>query len=238
MIVVLSGKSGAGKNAVMEKMIEEARGDILPLISATTRPMREGEINGKDYFFVSEEEFRKKEAEGQIIEKREYQSADGSVWHYGTMEFINAKGDYVKILDREGAEKFRERYGDECFLVYLDVDDKTRRERAERRGSFDADEWEKREKREKEEFRDIPFNYRAENYDLETAVYDIMDALETYKEAVRRKEIHRKENGVCDESRIIVYEETESGTGAVIFKYTTEKGIEAEEKFIDENFGR
>lgn len=234
MIVVLSGKSGAGKNAVMEKMIEEARGDILPLISMTTRPMREGEIDGKDYFFVSEEEFRAKEAEGKIIEKREYQSADGSVWHYGTMEFGDVKGDYVKILDRKGAEKFRERYGDECFLVYLDVDDKTRRERAERRGSFNEEEWEKREKREKEEFRDAPFNYRAENYDLETAVYNIMDALETYKEAVRRKEIQRKERGVCDESRIIVYEETESGTGAVIFKSNTEKSIEEEEKFIDE----
>lgn len=234
MIVVLSGKSGAGKNTVMEKMIEEARGDIMPLISMATRPMREGEIDGKDYFFISEEEFRQKEEEGKIIEKREYQSADGSVWYYGTMEFSDAQGDYVKILDREGAEKFRERYGDECFLVYLDVDDKTRRERAEKRGSFNEEEWEKREKREKEEFRDVPFNYRAENYDLETTVYNIMDALETYKEAVRRKEIHRKEKGVCDESRIIVYEETESGTGALIFKSTTEKGIEEEEKFVNE----
>ncbi len=238
MIIVLAGKSGAGKNAVMEKMLEEAMGDISPLISATTRPMREGEIDGKDYLFMTEEEFRAKDAEGKIIEQREYQSADGSVWHYGTMEFGEMQGDYVKILDREGAEKFRERYGDECFLVYLDVNDKTRRERAEKRGSFNEDEWNKREEREKEEFRDVPYNYRAENYDLETAVYNIMDAFETYKEAVRRKEITRKEMGMCDESRIIVYEETESGTGALIFKSTTEKSIEEEEKFLNIYFDR
>ena len=66
-LIVLSGPSGVGKGTVLKKLLKDYT-DIEYSISATTRPARKGEIDGKDYFFLSLEEFFQKVDNNQFIE--------------------------------------------------------------------------------------------------------------------------------------------------------------------------
>ncbi len=67
LLLVISAPSGTGKTTLCEKLLERFP-EIKFSVSATTRPPREGEKAGKDYLFLSEEEFRKKVDNGEMIE--------------------------------------------------------------------------------------------------------------------------------------------------------------------------
>lgn len=70
-LIVLSGPSGAGKSTVIAKLLQH-RDDICFSVSATTRQPRPGEVNGKDYFFVTRKEFEEMLAQGALLEHAEY----------------------------------------------------------------------------------------------------------------------------------------------------------------------
>lgn len=146
MIVFVCGKSGSGKNAIASALEDHGFSQIL---TTTTRPIRDGEMNFVDYNFVTKEEFEKLIAEDKLIEYRKYDTLVGGVpdtWYYGTTkEYLSDNMNYCMILTPEGISKFIDYYGkDKCFVVYLDVPDDVRRSRAEMRGTFDATEWDRR----------------------------------------------------------------------------------------------
>ena len=70
ILIVMSGFSGAGKGTIVKSLLEKH--DIFLSISCTTRKPREGEVDGKDYYFVTREEFEKMIREGEMIEWAEY----------------------------------------------------------------------------------------------------------------------------------------------------------------------
>ena len=70
-LVVVSGPSGAGKSTVLRKLIQTCDLPLEMSVSATTRPMRPGEVDGKDYRFVTKDEFLKMEAAGDFLETAE-----------------------------------------------------------------------------------------------------------------------------------------------------------------------
>ena len=69
-LVVISGPSGAGKTSICRKLAEDPRIDLS--VSATTRPMRKGEVDGIDYYFLSRKEFEDKVKAGDFLEWAEY----------------------------------------------------------------------------------------------------------------------------------------------------------------------
>jgi len=77
-IVVFAGPSGSGKDSIMNKIIEKTN-KVVKLTTATTRLPRKGEIDGKDYYFISKEEFKKGIKDGVIPE---YNIISGN--YYGT----------------------------------------------------------------------------------------------------------------------------------------------------------
>ena len=79
-IIVISGPSGAGKNTVYDELVKKSD-DIVQTVSATTRNPREGEVDGKDYYFISTEKFRELIDEGAFIEYVNYGSN-----YYGTLK--------------------------------------------------------------------------------------------------------------------------------------------------------
>lgn len=84
-IFVFMGKSSSGKDTLFKELLKSSEElDIVPYVLYTTRPMRENEENGKDYFFVSDETFDKLISEGKMIEYRAYNTVHG-VWKYGTV---------------------------------------------------------------------------------------------------------------------------------------------------------
>ena len=79
LLVVLSSPSGGGKTTVIKKIFEEKNPDYVYSISMTTRPIRKGEANGRDYWFVSFQEFEEILENDGFIEHEQVHD-----WHYGT----------------------------------------------------------------------------------------------------------------------------------------------------------
>lgn len=156
MIKLYFGKSSAGKDTFMKKAVAAG---AIPIISATTRPPRVGEVEGIDYYFKSDNEFKSMIDKNQLIEYRRYKTTVGgkkAIWFYGTPE-INGdikNNTYVGILDIDGVKSFLNRYGsDDIELIYVEVsDDNVRETRARFRGSFDEIEWERRKLDDEEKF--------------------------------------------------------------------------------------
>ena len=123
-IFCLVGKSCSGKDTLYARILER-HPELLPVIPHTTRPRRTGEVEGQHYCFVTEEQLRQYEARGQVIEKREYHTAQG-LWTYFTLRFPLDR-DRLLITTLEGARALMDAYGSQAVcIVYLHVDDRTR----------------------------------------------------------------------------------------------------------------
>lgn len=86
-LIIFSAPSGSGKSSLISKIIEQSDSKVELSVSATTRPARKGEINGKDYFFISNEEFTNLQEENAFIE-----SAEVHGYMYGTLKsYVNEK---------------------------------------------------------------------------------------------------------------------------------------------------
>ena len=160
MLVILSGKSGSGKDALLHNFMEKHPGEALQLVSSTSRPMRDGEVNGREYFFTSKENFLQGIADNRFVEYRSYDTTVGGnpdTWYYGTQKFekLGNDGLLIAIKDLEGAAVLKEycqSIGEPCVDVLVTVDDRVREERAKKRGSFDQTEWNRRLKADSDDF--------------------------------------------------------------------------------------
>ncbi len=156
MIVLLIGKSASGKDAILKRLVSD--GTMQKIVTYTTRPKRDGEVNGIDYNFVSEHTFFDMVQQGKFFETRNYNTIDvsgnGTVWYYGS-KLMNSKTrvPYIAIVDVQGARDYITTYGKEnVFVVYIDASDDTRSKRAIQRGSFNQAEWERRMKDDTDKF--------------------------------------------------------------------------------------
>lgn len=150
MFLILCGKSASGKDTIAKRL---SRRGFEPLISYTSRPMRDGEKEFVDYVFLTKQDFEQRIKEGRFIEYRSYKTlvnGNEDVWYYGTpkrdlIDMLTAEKDFVIVLDLDGAKVFMDYYGREnCFCVSIEASDSTRTERAMKRGSFDGTEWDRR----------------------------------------------------------------------------------------------
>ena len=104
-LIVISGPSGAGKSTVVCQLIDQCDLPLVLSVSATTRPSRPGEIDGRDYFFLSDQEFTRRRGAGQFLECKE---VFGLGFWYGTLrEQVStglAAGKWVILeIDVQGA---------------------------------------------------------------------------------------------------------------------------------------
>ena len=116
VLIVLSGPSGVGKGTVRAKVFEESHHSLEYSVSMTTRNPREGEINGKDYFFVTHEEFEKRIKEGKFLEHAEFVGN-----FYGTpldyvQERLDDGMDVMLEIEVEGALQVKKVMPDACFI--------------------------------------------------------------------------------------------------------------------------
>lgn len=146
-IIVLTGESCGGKDTIRKEL--ELLG-YKNIVSYTSRPMREGEIDGVDYHFVTREEFQRMIDNDEMLEYRSYNTLLNGVsdtWFYGLKkETLDERQAYVVILDLEGAKNFYDyyNYNIQCHIIKLCVPYSIRLIRAENRGSFDITEWQRR----------------------------------------------------------------------------------------------
>ena len=135
-IFCIMGKSATGKDTIYKKMLEETSFDWKRMIPYTTRPIRDGEVHGREYYFCKEEDVKRLEEEHRIVELREYDTIYG-IWKYFTVndETINLEQhNYLLIGTLESYVKIREYFGCEKTVpIYIEVEDGLRLERALKR---------------------------------------------------------------------------------------------------------
>lgn len=246
MVNIIVGKSGSGKDTLLKELV--ARQTFEPMISTTSRPMREGEMEGREYFFVSKDKFLDMAQKGQFLEYRSYDTLVGGVkdtWYYGSAKLDKekvAKHEYITVLDIQGAKDCIDYYGkDNCFVVMLEVSDKIREERAIQRGSFDKCEWDRRKADDEIKFSDeatrgVVNLYLKNDCDIQELAYRFEDALVEYTIYTDKKQ--------TDEHIICIMEQNYSRNEPPIptFKAYTQSAydsmVQAEEemvKFLEKN---
>lgn len=132
-IFYIMGKSASGKDRIYHDLLEKEALGLKELVLYTTRPIRAGETNGKEYHFVGDDVLSRLRKDGKIIEERSYDTIHG-IWTYFTAD--DGKTDltmnnYAAIGTLESYEKLRAYYGDETMIpLYIEVEDGIRLERA------------------------------------------------------------------------------------------------------------
>lgn len=125
------GKSSAGKDTIYSDLISRSELDLRRIVTYTTRPIRDSEQHGREYFFVDDCMADALERQGKVIEKRVYHTVHGE-WKYFTVDDQKLEeSDYLGIGTLESYGKIRAFYGAEKVIpIYVEVDDGLRLERA------------------------------------------------------------------------------------------------------------
>jgi guanylate kinase len=136
-IVVVSGPSGVGKSTICKEVVKQLSNVHLS-VSATTRPKSEKETDGKDYWFISEEQFRRRIDDGSLLE---YAEVFGNL--YGTPkdkveEALQAGKTVVLEIDVQGAKRIKAMYPETVMIFILPPSRKQLIERMDLRGRDDA----------------------------------------------------------------------------------------------------
>lgn len=131
-IYCVMGKSSSGKDTVYKKLKEQYK-EFRLIVPYTTRPIREGEKDGVEYYFVDPEQFRAMKEDGKVIESRSYNTKCG-IWTYFTAndgQIDLSAADYLLIGTLVSYQALREYFGEEAIVpVYLEVEDGLRLARA------------------------------------------------------------------------------------------------------------
>ena len=120
LLIVVSGPSGAGKDTVVQRMQERG----LPfhfVVTATTRPRRPGETHGKDYWFVSKEDFARMIEQNELIEYALVYGDYKGIPRAQVREALASGKDVVMRLDVQGAETIR-RLVPDALLIFITTD--------------------------------------------------------------------------------------------------------------------
>ena len=127
----IMGKSASGKDTIYQKLLENPELHFRRLIIYTTRPIRDGEKYGQEYYFVNEDEFQCLKASGKIIEDRGYESVYG-LWRYFTVDNMDLENyNYLGIGTLDSYEQLKKYYGDDKVCpIYIEVEDGERLKRA------------------------------------------------------------------------------------------------------------
>ncbi|HHW56476.1 MAG TPA: guanylate kinase [Clostridia bacterium] len=173
LLIVLSGPSGAGKGTICKALMEKEK-NLKLSISATTRQPRSGEMEGKNYFFKSEEEFIKMIEEDDFLEWAKVYDH-----YYGTpkdfvLKNLEEGNDVVLEIDIQGALKIKERFPEGVFVFILPPSMEELKNRIKKRGTETEEEIIKRFKSAYEELNYVSkYNYVVINDDVNEAVEKI-----------------------------------------------------------------
>ena len=186
ILVVVSGFSGVGKGTLMRRLTEKYD-DYALSISATTRQPREGEKDGREYFFHTKEEFEKMISEDALVE---YDCYCGN--YYGTPsayveEQRNAGRDVILEIEIQGALKIREKFPDALLLFVMPPSAKVLKERLIGRGTESSEIIEARLKRAAAEAEGVEnYDYMLVNDDLEVCVEEMHSLISCQRNRVNR----------------------------------------------------
>ena len=173
ILFVVSAPSGAGKTSLC-RAVTDVVDNLTHSISYTTRRPRPGEVDGRDYYFVSEERFRTMVAAGDFAEHAQVHSN-----FYGTSKrvlqaTVHEGMDVILDIDTQGARQIRQQHGPAVFVFILPPSMAVLEERLRNRRSDREEEIRKRMRRAVDEIRDYAmYDYLVVNHDFERALAEL-----------------------------------------------------------------
>ena len=176
--IVLSSPSGARKTSISKKLLQKDKKLALS-ISCTTRPRRKGEVNKKDYIFISEENFKKKIKKGNFLEQ-----ASVFGYRYGTLaqtvsNFFKKKMDVLFDIDWQGFQQLKQSGMDVVGIFILPPNKKELIRRLKKRGRDTSEEMKKRMSLAQDEISHFPeYDYVVVNSDLDLCVSKILNIIQ------------------------------------------------------------
>ena len=170
ILIVVSGFSGSGKGTIMKEIMAKYDNYALS-ISATTRNPREGEVDGREYFFKTVEEFEKMIAQEELIEYAKYvNNYYGTPYAYVQEQLAQGK-DVILEIEIQGALKVKEKFPDTLFLFVTPPSASILKERLIGRGTETREVVDARMKRAIDEAKDMDaYDYLVINDKLDICV--------------------------------------------------------------------
>ena len=175
--IVLSSPSGAGKTSIAKRLLKKDRKLALS-ISCTTRPRRKGEVNKKDYIFISDEDFKKQIKKGKFLEQ-----ASVFGYRYGTLaqtvsNFFKKKRDVLFDIDWQGFQQLKQSGMDVMGIFILPPNKKELISRLKKRGRDTSEEMKKRMSLAQDEISHFPeYDYVVVNDNLDLCVSKIQNII-------------------------------------------------------------
>jgi guanylate kinase len=175
--IILSSPSGGGKTTIAHRLLAD-RGDVGYSVSCTTRPPRDGEVQGKDYHFLSHEDFSRGRKAGDFAE-----SAEVHGHLYGTLraevERVLSSGRHVIMdIDVQGAKQFFAAFPDSVLVFILPPSADVLVERLRMRGTEDAKSLIRRFESAKDELKAVDlYHYVIVNDEIDSAVAAVSDII-------------------------------------------------------------
>ena len=194
-LIIISGTTCAGKGTVIKKLLEK-RNDVALSISYTSRGKRTNEIEGKDYFFVTKDEFEEKIKNGDFLEYAKVQYGA----YYGTpkvevLKILDSGKDCILEIDVQGAKQVKEMYPQAILIFIMAPSMSDVKARIKARGMENNEQIIERFKVAYNEINEINnYNYVVVNDDLDEAVKKVEAILISEKLRVDRIEELNVEN--------------------------------------------
>ena len=194
LLIVLSGPTGSGKGTV--RKIIDAKKHFEFSVSATTRALREGEVNGVDYITYTHDEFRQAVMDGEMLEYTEYCGN-----FYGTpkapvLECLNSGKDMLLEIEVEGAKQIKRAFPEAVLVMLLPPSYDVQCQRLVDRGTETREVIERRLSGTREELRALDiYDYVIYNYDdgQERAADDFLAIVRAEKKSLRRrKDVYKR----------------------------------------------
>ena len=185
ILIVVSGFSGAGKGTIMRELLKRYEQYALS-VSATTRAPREGEEEGKDYFFKTRESFERMIADDELVEYACYVNH-----YYGTPrayveEMLSRGRDVILEIEIQGARKIRKQFPEAVLLFVTTRNAQVLKERLTKRGTESPEVIGQRLKRAAQESEGIEeYDYLVVNDELEVCVEEIHAIIESEHRRIR-----------------------------------------------------
>jgi guanylate kinase len=157
MKLILVGKAAAGKDFLKNRLVAK---NFKPGISCTTRLPRHNEVDGVDYHFMTEDQFKETIDSGEMLEHMIFNN-----WYYGLTIEEFEKAD-VMIMSKDGLDVLPKDYRDRCMVIYLDPPRITRIQRLEHRNDIN-DSIMRRMNTDDEQFKDFrDYDLKVRNEDF------------------------------------------------------------------------
>lgn len=186
LLIVFSGPSGAGKDTILKYLLERNE-NIKLSVSATTRNPRQGEIDGKDYFFLGREQFEAMEKNGEMLESAEYCGNCYGTPSQPIENWISAGSDVILEIEVQGASQIKSKCPDCISIFVLPPSLKILEQRLRNRNTESEEVIQKRLTVAREEILEANhYDYVVINETIDSAVEDIIDIISAEKHRVHR----------------------------------------------------